>query len=399
MTKATAIAPVSAPANVLLTGATGFLGAFLLHELLEQTQANVYCLVRADNAPAARQRLQTNLEFYSLWHPDRSSRIIPVVGDLSQPLLGLSSEQFQTLAETIDAIYHNGGSVNFIYPYSVLKAANVLGTQEVLRLASRSQLKPVHFVSSLGVFSPIAYADGQVIREQDLPEQSAGLYGYTQSKWVAEKLIAIAQARGIPASIHRPAWIEGHSQTGICNRSDFLRSLIKGCIQLGLAPDWNMPIDIVPVDWISRAIVRLSQQNTSSGKVYNFSNPQAISWNQLVRWMCDWGYEIEQISYQQWLEKVLDRVSLDRDHALHPFRAFLTEKIPEQQMSVPEIYFQTNSIRFDSQNVVKGLANTACTYPPIDDRLLSTYFSYLIHSGFLESPQAIAIPGTATTSG
>ena len=397
--KATAIAPVSAPANVLLTGATGFLGAFLLHELLEQTQANVYCLVRADNAPAARQRLQTNLEFYSLWHPDRSSRIIPVVGDLSQPLLGLSSEQFQTLAETIDAIYHNGGSVNFIYPYSVLKAANVLGTQEVLRLASRSQLKPVHFVSSLGVFSPIAYADGQVIREQDLPDRSAGLYGYTQSKWVAEKLIAIAQARGIPASIHRPAWIEGHSQTGICNRSDFLRSLIKGCIQLGLAPDWNMPIDIVPVDWISRAIVRLSQQNTSSGKVYNFSNPQAISWNQLVRWMCDWGYEIEQIPYQQWLEKVLDRVSLDRDHALHPFRAFLTEKIPEQQMSVPEIYFQTNSIRFDSQNVVKGLANTACTYPPIDDRLLSTYFSYLIHSGFLESPQAIAIPGTATTSG
>ncbi|MBD3886057.1 amino acid adenylation domain-containing protein [Phormidium tenue FACHB-886] len=385
----TSIAPVK-PASVLLTGATGFLGAFLLHELLEQTQATVYCLVRAANVEAGMQRLQSNLERYSLWHEARSSRIIPVVGDLSQSLFGLSSEQFQVLTETIDVIYHNGGLVNFIYPYSALKAANVLGTEEVLRLASRSKLKPVHFISSLGVFSPIAYADGQVISEQDLPNRSEGLYGYTQSKWVAEKLIAIAQSRGIPASIHRPAWIEGHSQTGVCNSSDFLRSLIKGCIQLGIAPDWNMPIDIVPVDWISRAIVHLSQKNDSSGKAFNFSNPQAITWNQLVNWMHNFSYEIEQVSYEYWLEKVLTYVRAVPEHALYPFLTFLSEKTPEQQMSVPEIYFRTNSIRFDSQNVRSGLANLPCDYPAVDDRLLLTYFSYLIHSGFLAAPQAIA---------
>ncbi|NJR39854.1 MAG: AMP-binding protein [Leptolyngbyaceae cyanobacterium CSU_1_4] len=100
--------PVHAPAHVLLTGATGFLGAFLLHELLEQTQATVYCLVRAATVEAAAQRLQHNLSSYFLWQPNRASRIIPVLGDLSQPLLGLSAQQFRTLAATLDSIYHSG---------------------------------------------------------------------------------------------------------------------------------------------------------------------------------------------------------------------------------------------------------------------------------------------------
>jgi amino acid adenylation domain-containing protein/thioester reductase-like protein len=377
---------IHAPNHVLLTGATGFLGAFLLHELLEQTQATVYCLVRGTSAQEASQKIQRNLSTYSLWKPDQGSRIIPVVGDLSLPFLGLSSQQFDTLGKTIDVIYHNGGQVNFVYPYSMLKTANVIGTQEVLRLAGQGQIKPVHFISTMGVFSPIAYTDGQIIREQDVPDRPEGLYGYTQSKWVAEKLMAIAHARGIPTVIHRPAWIEGHSQTGACNRSDFFRSLIKGCIQMGLAPDWNMPVDITPVDFISRAIVHLSKQSTSLGKAYNFSNPHAISWNQLVNWIQTLGYPLQQIPYQQWIAEVSKRVSQAPENALHPFLEFLTEPHSEHQMSVPEIYFQTKSIHFDCQTLMEGLINMTEVYPPIDDKLLNTYFSYFIQTGFLEAP-------------
>jgi thioester reductase-like protein len=374
---------------VLLTGATGFLGAFLLHELLEQTQATVYCLVRGGNVNEAQQRLQRSLSAYSLWQPERRSRIIPVVGDLSLPLLGLSSEQFSILGNTIDIIYHNGGVVNFVYPYSMLKAANVLGTQEVLRLAGQSKIKPVHFISTVGVFSPLAYADGQIIGGQDLLDRPEGLYGYTQSKWVAEKLMAIAQARGIPTTVHRPAWIEGHSQTGVCNQSDFLRSLIKGCIQLEIAPDWNMPIDVVPVDFISRAIVHLSQQSTSLGKAYNFSNPHTISWHQLVDWMRGFGYPVQQIPYPQWIAEVRRRVQQSPENALYPFLAFLTEPVPESQRSVPEIYFRTKSIRFDCQTLMDDLATMTSVYPSIDDQLLTTYFSYFVRTGFLEAPRTV----------
>lgn len=380
------IAPTTKPANVLLTGASGFFGAFLLHELLQQTSANVYCLVRASDTAMARQRLQRNLEHYSLWRSEQSDRIIPVVGDLSKPYLGLAQEAFQRLSATIDSIYHNGGLVNFIYPYPVLKAANVLGTEEVLRLAGQTQTKPVHFISSVGVFSPMAHAQGQVIRSRDQPERLEGLYGYTQSKWVAEQLIHLAQARGIPGAIYRPAWIEGHSQTGICNRADFVRSLIKGCIHMGLAPDWNMPMDIAPVDYISRAIVHLSQKTTSLGDAFNFSNPRSLMWTQLVEWMTQFGYFLKTVPYQQWLTAVRSQAQ-HPNHPLHAFLPFLTEPLSGYSLSVPEIYFQTNAIYFDTQNIQTGLADIGLACPPLDDQLLTTYFSYFIRSGFLPPPQ------------
>lgn len=109
--------------------------------------------MRSTDAESGKQRLQKHLESYLLWNESFSDRIIPVVGDLSQRLLGLSDQQFQLIASQIDLIYHNGATINLIYPYSVLKAANVLRTQEVLWLASQSKLKPVHYISTLSVLS------------------------------------------------------------------------------------------------------------------------------------------------------------------------------------------------------------------------------------------------------
>ncbi|MEM8806032.1 MAG: thioester reductase domain-containing protein [Cyanobacteria bacterium P01_G01_bin.38] len=377
-------ANVDNPKAVLLTGATGFLGGFLIHEILQQTQADIYCLVRADDEASARQRIQTNLQQYALWQPEQGDRIIPIVGDLSQPHLALSPEQFQTLAKTVDVIYHNGAMVNFMHPYPVMKAANVSATETILRLASRVKVKPVHFLSTMGVFSPIAYDDGQVIREQDAAERPEGLYGYTQSKWVAEKLLAIAQARGIPTTIYRPAWIEGHSQTGVCNRSDFLRSLIKGCLQLGVAPDWAMPVDFVSVDYISQAIVHLSQQQPA-GQAFNFANPQSIMWNQLVDWITAYGYRLQRVPYSDWLTLIKAQVRPGSDNALAPFLAFLTDLSPEYPMTIPEMYFQTHGLGFDTQNLQRGLADLGTSYPAVT-ALLSTYFDYFISSGFLEPP-------------
>ncbi|MBO9998897.1 MAG: thioester reductase domain-containing protein [Cyanobacteria bacterium SID2] len=379
---------VKDPANIFLTGATGFLGTFLLYELLEQTSATIYCLVRAASPQAGNQRLQDTLKRYALWDEGKRNRIVPVQGDLSVPLLGLSPSQFESWAEILDVIYHNGGLVNFLYPYSVLKAPNVQGTHEILRLACQAKVKPVHFISTVGVFSPIAYQDRPLIREEDPLDRTEGLYGYTQSKWVAEKMIEAARERGLPATIHRPFWIEGHSQTGACNQADFLRSAISGCIQLGLAPDWQMRVDIVPVDYLSRAIVYLSRQESSIDKTFHFSNPKALSWTQLVKWMQNFGYPLQQLPARNWLSKMIDQVQGSPDNALYPFLPFFSEQIPGQQMSIPDTYFQTKPLQFDCQNTISGLASTDITCPPVDDNLLETYFSYFIKTGFLHPPKA-----------
>lgn len=378
-------AKTSSPNAVLLTGATGFLGAFLLHELLQQTQATVHCLVRSPDKTDAKDRIIKNLKRYALWQPSYELRIVPLSGDLAQPQLGLSHQQFQHLAKTIDIIYHNGSMVNFMYPYSVMKATNVLSTETLLRLASQEKIKPVHFVSTMGVFSPIAYDNNRIIRSQDAADRPEGMYGYTQSKWVAEKLLAIAQSRGIPTTIHRPAWVEGHSQTGACNQGDFLRSFIKGCLQLGFAPDWQMPIDIVPVDYLSRAIVHLSTQATSAGQAYNFANPRAIDWLQLVDWLNNYGYRLEKIPYTDWLSLIKAKVTPTCDNALAPYLSFLTERSLEYPMTIPEIYFQTHRLQFENENLSQSLSEVTCSLPSVVC-LLSLYFSHFISSGYLNPP-------------
>ncbi len=379
-------AKINSPTYVLLTGATGFLGAFLLDQLLQQSQASVYCLVRAQNSAIAKDRIFKNLQQYRLWQPSYDSKIIPLVGDLAQPQLGLSNQTFQLLAESIDIIYHNGSMVNFMYPYPVMKATNVSSTETLLRLASQHKIKPVHFVSTMGVFSPIAYSDNHIVHFQDAADHPEGLYGYTQSKWVAEKLLAIAQSRGIPTTIHRPAWVEGDSQTGYCNQGDFLRSLIKGCLQLGVAPDWQMPIDFTPVDYLSKAIVYLSHQEISAGQSYNFANPRAIWWNQLVDWLKDYGYTLEQIPYFDWLALVKAEVTPLSENALTPYLSFLTELSSEYSMTIPEIYFRTHRLQFENSNLHQDLADLDCSYPSVVN-LLQLYFSHFIDIGYIHPPQ------------
>ncbi|MFM6207969.1 SDR family oxidoreductase, partial [Planktothrix sp.] len=141
------------------------------------------------------------LKTFQLWDEHKSSRIIPVIGDLSQKRLGMCEPDFLELANQIDVIYHNGAWVNAIYPYSMLKQTNVLGTEEILRLACLIKTKPVHFVSTISVFSP-SYAQGNLIQESDPLGINHGLNaGYTQSKWVAEKLMMEAGKRGLPITI------------------------------------------------------------------------------------------------------------------------------------------------------------------------------------------------------
>jgi thioester reductase-like protein len=125
----------------------------LLRELLEQTEADIYCLVRSSSPDEALGRILGNLRHYSLDGSASSRRIIPVCGDLSQPLFGLPEDGFAELAETVDVVYHNGAETNPADSYAVLKPVNVDGTVQILRLATLKKVKPVHFVSTIALFA------------------------------------------------------------------------------------------------------------------------------------------------------------------------------------------------------------------------------------------------------
>ena len=370
------------PKNIFLTGGTGFLGAFIIRELLQETDADIYCLVRAANTEEGKSKLQKNLEQYAIWDEKFNSRIIAIVGDLAQPLLGIDSEQFQILASNIDVIYHSAALLNYVYPYSALKTANVLGTQEVLRLACQTKVKPLHYVSSVAVFESSAYA-GHLVEEQDEFDHWEGIYlGYSQTKWVAEKLVKVARDRGLPVTIHRPPLIAGDSTTGICNTHDFINLMTKGCLQMGSFPDVDYMLDMSPVDYVSKAIVYLSRQKESIGKAFHLQHPQPISLKDLVEWVRSFGYPVEMISYEKWQSELINNVS-SVENPLYTLRPFLLERWSDEQVTIPDLYLQARRPTISCQATLKALSGSSIVCPPIDAKLLMTYTSYLVNTGFL----------------
>lgn len=369
------------PKAILLTGATGFLGAYLLEELLQKTSADIYCLVRCSNIEEGKNRLQKNLEFYSLWQDDFNSRIVPIVGDLGKPLFGLSQLAFEGLAAIIDIIYHNGAWVNSARPYSTLKPVNVLGTQEVLRLASREQTKPVHFVSTLGVFLGDNQEEIGRITEMDSPNFVNLQGGYRQSKWVAEQLVMVAQKRGLPACIYRPSRIIGNSKTGINgNFQDFLCILLKGCIQLKKFPDLNTQIDIVPVDYVSQAIVGLSQQKNHAGQVFHLINSQLIFWETFFNSLQLLGYSLEKVDYDNFYAELKYQLSQSPKNKVYSSLLLL--------LKLSKL-FSSDKLEFDATRTLIELTELSISCPVIDEKLLSLYFSYFQKVGYF--PPIIAV--------
>jgi len=370
------------PQNIFLTGGTGFLGAFLIHELLQQTDADIYCLVRATDATSGKEKLKKNLQTYNIWNEEFSPRIIPIVGDLSQPQLGISTEGFDMLATNIDAIYHSAAMLNYVFPYSALKTANVLGTQEILRLACKIKVKPLHYVSSVAVFESPYYA-GKIVTEEDSFDHWEGIFlGYSQTKWVAEKLVKIASQRGLPITIYRPPLISGHSQTGVGNTDDFVNLMTKGCLQMGAFPQVDYMLDMSPVDYVSKAIAHLSRQEESLGKAFHLQHPEPAPLSKLVDWLNSFGFPIKMIPYEQWQNQLINNVT-SSENPLYTLRPFLLERWSERQLTIPDLYLQSNRPIISCQATLNALAGSGITCAAINAELFTTYSMYLIQSGFL----------------
>ncbi|HKT02085.1 MAG TPA: amino acid adenylation domain-containing protein [Rugosimonospora sp.] len=370
------------PQHVLLTGATGFVGAFLLAELLQTTEAVAYCLVRAVSPHQGRDRIRQSLTQYGIWQDGYAGRIIAVPGTLSLGRLGLDRPTWQHLAAMVDVIYHCGAEVNFLRPYHALKTANVTGTVEVLRLACEGAVKPVHFVSTTYVFSRFSYPPGTEFTEDMQPVHDLEYtFGYTQTKWVSEQMVLEAGRRGLPVYVYRAGRVAGHSVTGACQTYDFVWQATKLGIEMAAAPMMDMNVDITPVDYVVGALVRLSRQVRLRNQVFHLVSPQPLPEHDLVAWMEGYGYVGERLGFAQWCERAVQRAADRSDTTAGALAPFFSGILPLDRIP---------PARFDRRNVDEGLADTPIACPAIDDRLLRTYFDYFTATGYLPSPAALA---------
>ncbi|KAK4694559.1 hypothetical protein P7C71_g3043, partial [Lecanoromycetidae sp. Uapishka_2] len=334
--------------HFLLTGASGFLGAHILSDILARLHTRVIALVRAKTPEDALQRVKTTCLAYGTWSQSWTSRLECITGDLAQPSLGLSPTTWTHLENTVDVVIHNGAQVHWIHTYSKLKPTNVLATIACLSLCGKGKPKHLTFISSTSVLDTSSHLNHQILESDDLHGSRKVLStGYAQTKYVSEYLVRSAGARGLHGSIIRPGYITGNFTTGISPTDDFLLRMLKGSLQLNCRPDLSPnTINLVPVSHCARIVVAASLYPPSAegvGVVQVTPHPQ-LPFNDFTGALETCGYVAPLVPYAQWKKKLEGYVaeptsgssdtSMAREpHALLPLFDWVTDGLPSETIS------------------------------------------------------------------
>ncbi|MFI1399323.1 thioester reductase domain-containing protein [Streptomyces sp. NPDC020681] len=358
----------STVSEVFLTGATGFLGAFLLKELLARGLV-VHCLVRAADADAGLERLKATLGTYEIIDDVDLDRVRVVTGDVTKPRLGIAQEAYDGLAGRIDAVYHSAAKVNFLTLYRWLRKSTIDATHEILRLACAAKA-PLHHVSSTGVFQPKAALGPQAETDPTGPPEELPL-GYTKSKWVSEQLVAEAGRRGVPLTIHRPGQVWGDTVSGACQKNDFVWRFITGSVQAGLYPrKFRLEMNMVPVDYVSAAIVASSMNPESIGRAFHEVSPGTLDSEEILRLVRSVGYELKEVSILKWMKAV----SADVNNSMFPLLRILMDQ-------------ESGEVAVFADDATRAFLNgTGVGCPAIDEKVFAGYVSYFVRHGVLPDP-------------
>jgi amino acid adenylation domain-containing protein/thioester reductase-like protein len=249
------------PRTLLLTGATGFVGAHIFAELLAHSDAGLICLVRCSDPADGVQRLTRVLERYRLTSALRqlpmaveTGRVEVLPGDLGSELLGLSRRRFDTITSNVSGVVNAAGAVNFLSGYLGHRPANVLGVQELIKLASGGAR--LHTLSTLSIFPP-AGPDAPRITEDHFPTaEQVAADGYSRSKYVAESLLADAHREGVGSVVYRLGEVWPHQATGVANPGSLAHNLLYACARTGCVIQTEAATDVTPVDVVGRFVAR-----------------------------------------------------------------------------------------------------------------------------------------------
>lgn len=353
--------------KILVTGATGFLGAFLVEELLKDKNNKIYCHVRSSSHDEAKEKLKRNFEKWQI-SLELMDKIYVLHGDLAEKNLGLSENRYQQLAEEVDEIFHLAAQVNHIYNYTQLRDSNVIATLNLSKMVSFNKNIQFNYISTISAASEHVDEKNRIMEtfiSGAFPPKKT-MDGYSLTKWVSETMLYKMYHCGFKIKIFRPAWISGSSKTGVMPLlNNHLYLVLKGCAQLGFAPMWDTRINMTPVDKLAQMIIEGAKMNKN---VFNLINNETISWINYIQAANNFGYHMKLIDPQQWYNLV---AKIDKNNALFPLLSIYTD--PNNQNWLLKQNYISDACNDNYLSIKEKISDTIVW----DEFFLEKYFQYI----------------------
>ncbi|KAI1627955.1 hypothetical protein EDD37DRAFT_560252, partial [Exophiala viscosa] len=295
---------------VVVTGATGSLGAHLVAQLLRRDDiSEVCCLVRAESASSAHDRVVKSMKDRGVYEDDAlfQTKVTCYASDFSKPDLGLGEANYASIANKITALIHSAWSVNFNKNLSSFEADCIAGARRLtlLCLAARQGMPAsFNFCSSV---SAVANTNINDVVSEDLPPNLACVQGmgYAQSKLVTEHLVVrAAKQNGMEARVLRIGQITADTVHGIWNDTEAIPLMLQAATTIGALPALDEFQRWLPVDTVATTVTDISLSSTKQ-HVFNVVNPRAFNWTRdLLPALRGAGLPFEEVGQRDWVRKL-----------------------------------------------------------------------------------------------
>lgn len=302
--------------NVFLTGANGFIGIHVLHELLTTTDSKIYCLVRGANIDFSKKRLYSSFEFYfnKNLETDFKGRVFVVNGDISLPNLGLSKEEADEVSKDVSTVIHSAAIVKHYGDFEEFKTININGTKTIVNFAYKNKLRFIH-ISSISVSGN--YLLKQSIKDVDFSENSLYIGQhytenvYVNSKFESENVVYDYMKKGLRGKVLRIGILSGRTYDGVFQKNIYANAFygrIKSLVKLDAISSnlLDQKIEFTPVDECAEAIVLLAKTTEFDNKIFHLYNHNLVTLKRVVEALKLNGFNIQTLSEDDFRNRILE---------------------------------------------------------------------------------------------
>lgn len=376
--------------NILLAGATGYLGIHILSDYLDHDDGIAYCIVRGKDKADSTKRLYELLQFYFGDRYSNMHRIEVVCADLGKDKLGLSDADYGVLLSNVDTVINCAASVKHYGSYKYFYEANVETTKRLIRFCKSANAKLIH-TSTLSV-SGNTFGDAfdGLRSKQELHFYESSLYigqplenVYARSKFEAEKAILDAMAEGLEANIMRMGNLTNRLSDGQFQKnyeSNAFLQRVKGVLELGIFPDYLIKdtnyAEFTPIDEAANAVMTITRHFSTEQTVFHINSIKVVHFDKLFRYFNDLGFKIDIVDGAVFTDVL--RQTAEQTGTAHIFETFINDMDESDQLNYD------SNIRIENDFTVQYLKALGFEWSDIRMEYLQKYVVYFRKIGYLE---------------